>query len=337
MYSHVRRSPSTTALVTSAYSNHKEPTSFKHSRSAADLLLSQSVSHDFDPLPRQNILAPVSAYLSTGTSLNVPEPSVKDGLLKRAINDPIVHGKSLNAERSAVSALPTSRKYPEPVTDTNLQNQCALPAIPSVIPDSRSSANVSAAISVIDDHSHIARPIAFIPNALSLRDVHCCLKTLERQIPRCVLPLAGPSRSPPAQAKPTSASQPSLSASSFLAPDSSTLTNQVFQFKEQQLIPTASSYAPGKQSPSVKTTSSSHSTPPQLMVQKPASSSFTAFLPAMLHPSALPLSDLQTSLPLIQVTPVAAPFPLESSPSNLQLPSSDDSSSGGSSNRSESI
>ena len=50
------------------------------------------------------------------------------------------------------------RKYLEPVNNTNLQNQCALPAILSVIPDSRSSANVSAAISVIDDHLHNARP-----------------------------------------------------------------------------------------------------------------------------------------------------------------------------------
>ena len=72
-------------------------------------------------------------------------------------------------------------------------------------------------------------------------------------------------------------------------------------------------------------------------MQKPASPPFTAFHPAMLHPSALPHSDPQTSLPLIQATPVAAPSPLPSSSSNLQLPSSDDSRSGGSSNRSESI
>ena len=72
VYSHVPRSPSPTALVTLAYSNHTKPISFKHSRSATDQLPSQFVSHDFDPLFRQNISAPVSAYLSTGTSLNVP-------------------------------------------------------------------------------------------------------------------------------------------------------------------------------------------------------------------------------------------------------------------------
>ena len=77
VYSHVPRSPSTTALVTSPYSNHTKPTSFKHSRSAIDQLPFQSVSHDFDPLPRQNIPAPVS----TGTSLNVPGLSVEDGFL----------------------------------------------------------------------------------------------------------------------------------------------------------------------------------------------------------------------------------------------------------------
>ena len=57
----------------------------------------------------------------------------------------------------------------------------------------------------------------------------------------------------------------------------------------------------------------------------------------MFSPSAIPLSDPQTFLPLIQATPVAAPSPSGSSSSNLQLPSSDDSSSGGLSNRSESI
>ena len=102
VYSHVPRSPPA-ALVTSAYSNHTKPTSFKHSRSATDQLPSQSVSHNFDPLSRQNNPATVSAYLFTGTSLNEPGLLVKEGLLGRAINDPIVHGKSLNAERSAVA------------------------------------------------------------------------------------------------------------------------------------------------------------------------------------------------------------------------------------------
>ena len=301
VYSHVPRSPSSTVVVTSANSNHTKPTSFKHSRYATDQPPSQSVTHDFDPLPRQNIPAPVSEYLSTDTSLNLPGLSVENGSLGRAINDPIVHGKSLYAERSAVSALPTFRKYLEQVNDTNLQNQCALPAIPSVIPDSRSYAIISAAISVIDDYSHNARPLAFAPNAFSLGDPHVLPQDLgasnTSMRASSLLTLAAPSRSPPAEAKTTSASQPFFSASSFLAPDSSTLTHQAFQFKEQ-LIPTASSYVPGKISPSVKTTSSSQFTSPELKVQKPASPLFTAPLSAMLPLSVLSLSDPQTAVPM---------------------------------------
>ena len=109
--SHVPKSPSPTVLDTSAYSNHTKPTSFKHSRYGTDQPPSQSVTHDFDPRYCQNIPAPVSEYLFTGTSLNLPGLSVENGSLGRAINDPIVHGKSLNAERSAVAALPISRKY----------------------------------------------------------------------------------------------------------------------------------------------------------------------------------------------------------------------------------
>ena len=226
MYSHVPISL-LTAFITSAYSNQTKPTSFKYSRSATDQLLSQSVSHDFDPLSRQNIPAPVSAYLFTGTSLNVPKLSVKDRLLERAINDPIVLGKSLNAKRSAVAALPTSRKYLEPVNNTNLQIQCALPAIPSVSPDSRSSANVFAAIPEIADHSHNARPIAYAQNALSLGDPHVVPQDIRASNTSMrassVLTLAAPSSSPPVKAKPTSAFQPSFSAPSFLATDSSPL------------------------------------------------------------------------------------------------------------------
>ena len=107
--------------------------------------------------------------------------------------------------------MPISRKNLEPVNDTNLQNHCALPAILSVIPNFRSSANVSPAIA---DHSHNARPLAFAPNALSLGDPHVLFQDLGASNTSMralsVLTLAAPSRSPLAQAKPTSASQPSL-------------------------------------------------------------------------------------------------------------------------------
>ena len=237
--------------------------------------------------------------------------------------------------------MPTSCKCLETDNDTNLQNQCALPAIPSFIPDSRSYDNVSAAISVIDDHSHNARPLAFAPNALSLGDPHVWPKDLgasnTSMRASSVLPLAAPSRSPPLQAKPKSESQPSVSAPPFLASDFSALTFQAFQFKEQQLLPTASLCVPGTLSPSLPSTSASHFTPPQLTVQTPALPSFSAFLSAMLHPSALPLSDPHTSLPMFQATPVAECSPSASSRLNIQLLSSDDSSSGGFSNRSKSI
>ncbi len=128
----------------------------------------------------------MSEYLSTGTSLNLPRLSVEHGSLERAINDPIVHERLLNAERSAVSALPTSRKYLESVNDTNLQNQCALPAILSVIPDSCSYANVLRQflllliIRTTRGPSHL--------QMLCPSETHMyCLKTLERQMPRCVL------------------------------------------------------------------------------------------------------------------------------------------------------
>ena len=196
----------------------------------------------------------------------MPRISVEDGFLGRAINDPIVHVKSLNAEQTAVAALPTSRKYLEPVNDTNLQNQCALIAITSVIPDFRSSANVSAASPVIADHSHNARPLAFVPNALSLGDPHVLSQDLgasnTAMRASSVLTLASPSRSPPAQAKPTSTFQPSVSAPPFLASDSSALTFQVSKFKEQQLLPTASPCVPEILSPSLPTTSASNFTPP---------------------------------------------------------------------------
>ena len=152
-----------------------------------------------------------------------------------------------------------------------------------------------------------------------------------------VLLLAAPSRSPPAQVKSTSESQPSVSAPPFLASDALALTLQAAQFKDQQLLSIASPCVPGTISSSLPTNSASHFTPLQLTVQKPALPSFSAFLPAMLHQSALPLLDPQTSLPLIQVSPVTAPAPLTSSSSNLQLPSSNDSSSGGLSNSSKSI
>ena len=60
VYSHVPRSPSPTVLVSSSYSNYTKPTSFKHSRYATDQPPSQSVTNDFDPLPRPNTPAPVS-------------------------------------------------------------------------------------------------------------------------------------------------------------------------------------------------------------------------------------------------------------------------------------
>ena len=335
VYSHVPRSPPT-ALVTSAYSNHTKPTSFKHSRSVTDQLPSQSVSHDFDPLSRQTIPAPVSAYLFTGTSHNVPGLSIKDGLLGRAVNDPIVHGQSLNVERSAVAALPTSRKYLEPVNDTNLQNQCALPAILSVIPDSRSFANVFAAIPVIADHSHNAQPLAYAPNALSLGDPHVLTQDIRASNTSMraslVLTLAAPLRSPPAKAKPTSAFQPSFSAPSFLAPDSSPLMLQAPPFKVQ-LLPIASPGISEALPSTVPTIAAPQFTTPKLTVQKPASPSFTA----MFSPSALPLSDPQTAVPMFQETLVAVPPPSASTTSNPHLPSSDGSSGDGSSNLSESI
>ncbi len=315
MNSHVLNSPSTTALITTAYSNHTESTFFKRSGSAADQLLSKSVSHDFDSRLLQNILAPVSAYLSTGTSLNVPELSVEDGLLGLAINDPIVHGKSLNAKRSAVAALPTSRKYREPVNHIDLQNKCVLFAIPFVIPDSLSSAHVSAAIPVVAHHSHIALSLAHASNALSLGDPHVLPQDLEAlntsMRASSVMTLPAYSRSMPAQAKPTSASQPSFSAFSFLAPDFSPLTLQAHPFKVQ-LLSIALPCVFEALSSSVPTTSAPQFTSPQLTVQKPASPSFTAMLP----PSAFSLSDQPTAVPMFQETPVAVPPPSALTPSN---------------------
>ena len=87
-----------------------------------------------------------------------------------------------------------------------------------VISDSLSSAHKSVAIPVVADHSQNTRPLAHATNALSVGDPHVLpqevrsLNTSMRAF--SVLSLAALSRSLPAQAKPTSTSQLSVTAPS---------------------------------------------------------------------------------------------------------------------------
>ena len=110
----------------------------------------------------------MSGYLSTGTSLHVCELSNEDGLLKRAIDNPIVHGKSLYANQTPPAALPISREHHKPFINTALQNKCELPAIHFLISDCSSLAEVSAVIPAVFDHSYNVRTLAYAQNDWSL-------------------------------------------------------------------------------------------------------------------------------------------------------------------------